>query len=100
LTETYSRRDTGESIAGEGQAREGGSCDIPLPCSCSRPVESKIGLGDTEFNAATAGTSYIAVNGGPFIVALDFSINFRQRPPPGSSYACLRNFIQNLGSRD
>jgi hypothetical protein len=49
----------------------------------SRQVESKIGLDDTEFNAATAGTSCTTVNGGTFIIALDFSINFRQRPPPG-----------------
>jgi hypothetical protein len=40
-------------------------------------VESKIGLDDTEFNAATAGTSYTAANGGTFIIALDFAINFQ-----------------------
>jgi hypothetical protein len=51
-------------------------------CSSSRQIESKIGLDDIEFNAATL-TSYIAINGGTFIKRIDFSINFRQRPPPG-----------------
>jgi hypothetical protein len=45
-------------------------------------VESKVGLDDTEFNAATPDTSDTAISGGTFIGQLDFSINFRQRSPP------------------
>jgi hypothetical protein len=55
----------------------------PLLCPFSWQIESQIVLDDTEFNAATPGTSYTAVGGGNFIRQLDFSINFRQWMPPG-----------------
>jgi hypothetical protein len=66
----------------------------PPPLSrptCSQQVESKIVLDYTEFNAATPGTlgiSYTAVSGGTSIRQIDFYINFRQWPPPGTIVYC------------
>jgi hypothetical protein len=59
--------------------------DSLFPCPSSRQVESKIGLDDIEFSAATPGTSYTTVHGGIFIKRLDFSFYFRQCLPPGSN---------------
>jgi hypothetical protein len=69
----------------------------PFPCPSSRQAESKIVLDDIEFNSATPDTSYTAVNEGTFIKRLDFSINFRQCPPPGlTSWGLV--FLKNCES--
>jgi hypothetical protein len=44
--------------------RDGGSSKVPPFFASVAPVASKVGLDDTEFDAATPDTSYTAVSGG------------------------------------
>jgi hypothetical protein len=67
------------------------SLPVPVYVQCSRQVESKTGLDYTEFNAATPDTSCRAVNGETLIRSPNFSINFRQWPPPSGNTISTTN---------
>jgi hypothetical protein len=68
----------------------------PFPYPSSRHEESKIGLDDIEFIAATPSTSYTALNGGTFIKRLDFSVKGRpmdqNHSPLASEVYCVDIF--------